>query len=673
MSGDGWLAPGTCGVQLAMFDRLSSGMTRVADELDAAGRQLFAILTAAEVDTGPAMDVKGVARWVNGVAPELRRRAGLAHDLDAQRLSLPICTADGSFLRMPDRLGDQTAQASGYQAADLLRRATEGDRGALYSLLDYQQHAANPHFVKALLERLGPTALLDIPYGLTRELRVDVNDRSKMLTANAADTRAALALLAHALAKGTDPASPAYVGDAYLKALADNGRAGFPSGQTHPHHVGYQALATILAADPKTRYSDTFLRTVGSDMIAYTRHNPAPWRPIPDTAAIRELGTLLDDPAHPDPSPTDILQPLLIAAANTRTGAQALLGTPPGEPTSNLTYLLHDRTKIWGTTDQATALGRTISAAASGADPESRRLFDEFTAVRGADLLTHVKYADGHKLQAERDDLDPLSGLRPTTTDLLLAHLPEVISRVDAAPASSDAAYERLRHYFALTADASLDEPSFARLVAAHLTLLDEAARTYARTGNEAPLLIYAQSAGHLLALRTEISAAIAHSTSQSNEQLKSRIDSTLDLFSPSAWLESTFHLPPEVASLATAGLTEKAKSLTYNLLADHSQSTNTEQSRTTQQTTLTRQIDKVVISAYAISIGRDGDSTLPESISRMGSSAGWDDDQFKHFLNWSTEFDEGFSGVRGLVRDRISSGYSGTVDSLARIEADGE
>jgi hypothetical protein len=72
---DGWLDPGTCGVQLGKFEQLTDMMNRSGPELERLAQQLYKALATAGVDTAPAMEIARIAKWANvvkiaGVKPD---------------------------------------------------------------------------------------------------------------------------------------------------------------------------------------------------------------------------------------------------------------------------------------------------------------------------------------------------------------------------------------------------------------------------------------------------------------------------------------------------------------------------------------------------------------------------------------------------------------------------
>lgn len=463
--GDGWLDPGTCGVKLAEFERMTQQLTRAAPELAELAHQLWQALNGAKVSTAPAMEIKRIAAWADQAAADLRRRNQLAHQLDRQRLAFVVCRPDGNYVKLPDRYTDQVAYAAGRRSADLFRRAADGDAAARAALRRIQAGDVTPMFAKGLLEALGPKALLELPMDLTLRLAGDIRQHRDGVDANAAETRALLAVLGKSLALATRPGTDAYLGDEYLHQLTAAGRTNFPPLSSPPNGTtGYQALSTLLTAAGDTRFSTAFLGVVGNDMVVYDSQLRKRLGELPhlDLASKNGLGNALDPTTtkvDPTERKTDFLSPLLTAAAlSGREGAQAILlkRTPMGpfekgrEPafTSALTYLLHDRRPVWAATDHGAALGKALQTAATGQDKESKALAFTAAKILANDARKHFVVKDGKLIAEDRGPIDSLwhgqvadaiarpkhydelSGLRPAMATVLVAHMEELHSIV---------------------------------------------------------------------------------------------------------------------------------------------------------------------------------------------------------------------------------------------------
>lgn len=477
MSRDAWLAPGTCGVKLAEFERITQQMTQAAPKLRELADALWQALNGAGVSTAPAMEVKRIAAWADEAASDLRRRCLLVHDLDRQKLAFTICRPDGTYRTLPDRYTDQVAHANGRRSAELFRRAASGDASAQAALRRLRPGDITPMFAKALLESLRPEELLKLPMALAQRLAGDIGRQRPSRDAHAADTRATLALLGRSLALATDPGGKGYLGDDYLSALREAGRTNLPPLSTPPNGTsGYQSLATLIGSAGDVRFSTRFIDLVGNDMIAYDSglRKTLGQAPLPDLTGKYALGNALDPSTTTvtgGERKTDFLAPLLEAAAVSGTAAsQALLnhramgpvatGPQPRTSGTNLQYLLHDRRSVWAESDHGAALGKTIRSAATGQDPESTRLAFAAAQILATDARKNVEVKDGKFQVGDRGPFDAiwhgelgdalarphhydeLSGLRPAMAHVLVAHLDRLhdivrLSGYDERPGST--------------------------------------------------------------------------------------------------------------------------------------------------------------------------------------------------------------------------------------------
>ncbi|MFC9969385.1 hypothetical protein ACFVH6_00625 [Spirillospora sp. NPDC127200] len=446
---DKWLAPDTCGVKLAEFERMTQEMDRAAPQLAALADQLWQALNGAGVSTAPAMEIKRIAAWAREAATELRRRNALARDLDRERIAMKVSRADGTYLMLPDRYTDQIGYAEGRRVAALARRAASGDRAALTELQRRRPEDVTPAMAKALMTELGASGLLDITGRLADQVRAHRED-----TALARANWNTLGLLGRGLAFATDPGQKSgYAGGPFLGDLVREGQGTFPPSARLPAGItGYQALSTLLATAGDARFSPEFFRVVGTGMIAHDRHIRETFgnAPLPDLTARFRNGA---DPSSAPGKGTDFLIPLLnAAAASGRQGAQALFrGAPMGPhakdaPAStkmgNLEYLLSDRRELWGKAPQAdhgAALGEALRVAASGQDELSRALAFDAGKLLADDARKHFTVKDGKMTAGDEDRLDALSGFRVPAAHLFAAHISKM-NRIYQAYRVSDQA-----------------------------------------------------------------------------------------------------------------------------------------------------------------------------------------------------------------------------------------
>lgn len=124
---------GFTGVKQPAFDMLVSKHSSAGSQLDVLAARLWAELNLAGLDTSPAIRIREIAKRVNTQAEDLRRRQRLVHEMVRQGVSFGtgLCTPGGTYLAMPDRVGDLMAKLDGRAAAELARRAANGDRQAL--------------------------------------------------------------------------------------------------------------------------------------------------------------------------------------------------------------------------------------------------------------------------------------------------------------------------------------------------------------------------------------------------------------------------------------------------------------------------------------------------------------------------------------------------------------
>jgi hypothetical protein len=672
VSGDGWLEPGVCGVQLSMFEQLTLEMGRSEGDLEQLGRRLYAALASAGADTGPALEISRVARWAHEAGTDLRRRQRLAQDLDAQQPRAALSVVDGVFVRLPDEYSDQQAQISGYQAADLFERATAGDRGALRSLRNYERFIGDPYFARGLLERLGAVGVLNVPFGLSRELRTDANRHDAMLDANTADTRAAMELLGRALADGTRPLSAGYAGDGFLTALTAAGRAGFPPENSRPRYFGYQGLGTILGSGSgAVKYSDAFMRVVGRDMIAHERQNDvASWRAVPDAAGIYESGASQGEGEQPG----HYLQGLLMAAGASRAGAQILLDyTPAGETSGNLRYLLHERRRMWAGTDHGAALGNVLRTAASGEDERSREIFDEIVRVLGADQLKLMKYEAGGLKIDDREAFDELSGLRAAMGDLLISQLDHVSTKLYAAEDSGHivrGSRERTRLLLAVIADTVTDDAAYTALFKAHvghLRLWIDDQNGKGREG-EVGLAMGAGSLGRLLALRTETMKALKVQEDKVNAALKAKIDFGLGLVDPAAYL-TRFRVPPEITGPAGAKVFDEISKHLVERLGENAEKGNTENHRISDEDRMRDLVNQMLLSSAVFHLEYQAAEVVGEVFAENGKilpPSTWDEGQAEAFYDWCRERDVPIPKLNNTVNSAVDSARDGTIEKFA-------
>ncbi|MER6944940.1 hypothetical protein ABT294_13030 [Nonomuraea sp. NPDC000554] len=471
------------GVKQAEFDTMASKHTEAARRLEELAQTLHTELQSAGLDPSPAARLRQLAGRITTQAEDLRRRQKLVHELQRQKVTFGRSTPAGSFLEMPDGLEAAKGLLDGTLAGRAALNATDGDAKALAELEKYASRTGDAEFVKAFLGTLGAGGVTRLPGSLAARLRDAMNhgdsDRVAQLSLQG---KAALRMLSTALANGTDPKNPAYMGAGFLKDLVKEGRAEHKAGDTK--YSGYQAQALIWPAhDGKTPFSKEFMEVVGRDVIGYEHEQRKDaWAasqdllgrtfagaqiPIFDLAGALGIGTALRPETQAGrpraKAGSSVVDDLFHAAKSSREASHALLDhTPAGWKESVLDYLLTTR---WGASrylDDYAPFNDMLVTATTGRDETSRKLAAEMTKiiadeVRGAfgkadsgnleikdrdtfDRFASLSYPLGRAIAANVDELSRLL-LNHATFDKVTA---EDMSYALALATSDDAAFEAL-------------------------------------------------------------------------------------------------------------------------------------------------------------------------------------------------------------------------------------
>lgn len=526
---------GAVGVKQPAFDQMVARFTAACGQVEQCAQALQWELSQAQLPVGPATRLRGMAGRMRAEASDLRRRQAILQHLQATTAYVPQWTPTGTLWDLPDDIRALQAGMDGGKAAELAKKAAQGDAKALSQLQKYGAQAGDPNFAKALLLGLGAKGVIELPASLAKKLKSDVvaGDGDKASTDRTLIV-GTLTMLSKALAVGTGPRGldPDSV---FMHQLKAEGRAEhrFPGGGGT--YRGYQSLSTVLGmSDGHPPFSPQFMRTIGRDMIDFDRTRPGlkpqpivPGRPyepptstdpLPDLGGLLHLGWLLT-PAKYAPAqqgngldrPTDYLNGLMKAAAFSKEASQALLK-------NNLGYLLHDRREKWARTDHGTTLGLAMKAAMSDHDKESMSLFAEARKVLGKDIRANVK-ADGGKLKVlNLGQLEQLSGLRYSLGLIMGSHL-EDIDTSFAGKNSAAADYDALLAYVALDNEAfwALANNQIAR------TRMGLDAQYSSGRGADEMLAQRMGMLGHLFALRQEMLGAVG-------EQYKKQSDAKGEL-----------------------------------------------------------------------------------------------------------------------------------------------
>ncbi|MEV1239908.1 hypothetical protein [Nonomuraea sp. NPDC049750] len=390
------------GVKPAEFDTMAGKHTEAARRLEELAQALHSELQGAGLDTSPAARLRQLAGRVTTQAEDLRRRQKLVHELQRQKVTFGMSTAAGSFLEMPDGLEAAKGLLDGTLAGRAALNAADGDAKALAELKKYAARTGDAEFVKAFLGTLGAQGVTRLPGSLAARLRdAGTHGDSDRLAQLSSQGKEALRMLSAALARGTDPKNPAYMGAEFLKDLVREGRAQQKAGDTK--YTGYQAQALIWRAhDGKPPYSKEFMEVVGRDVIVYEfEQRKDEWAaskdllgrmfagaqvPIVDLAGALGLGSMLRPGTHVGNPGTkassSLVDDLFQAAKSSREASHALLDhTPAGWQESVLDYLLTSR---WGASRYLGDYGPfndMLVTATTGQDATSQRLAADMVKI----------------------------------------------------------------------------------------------------------------------------------------------------------------------------------------------------------------------------------------------------------------------------------------------------
>ncbi|WP_433439900.1 hypothetical protein [Nonomuraea sp. CA-141351] len=421
------------GVKLPEFDTMTSKHTEAARRLEELAQALHSELQSAGLDSSPAARLRQLAGRVTTQAEDLRRRQKLVHELQRQRVTFGRSTPAGSFLDMPDSLEAANGLLDGTLAGRAALNAAEGDARALAALERYASRTGDAEFVKAFLGALGAHGVTRLPGSLAAQLRdARAHGDSDRMAQLSRQGQKALRMLSTALAKGTDPKNPAYVGADFLKDLVKEGRAEHKAGDTK--YSGYQAQALIWRVhDGQPPFSKKFMEVVGRDVIAYEyEQRKDEWAarkdplgrifadaqvPIVDLAGALGLGNLFRPGTHAGSPVTkgtsSVVDDLFHAAKSSREASHALLDhTPAGWKESVLDYLLTTRWDASRYVGDYAPFNDMLLTATTGQDATSQKLAAEMTKILAGEVRGAFGKADSGLEIRDREVFDrytPLS------------------------------------------------------------------------------------------------------------------------------------------------------------------------------------------------------------------------------------------------------------------------
>ncbi|MFI7634309.1 hypothetical protein [Nonomuraea sp. NPDC049400] len=439
---------GFTGVRQPEFDTMTSKHTEAAERLEALARILHSELQIAGLDTSPAARLRQLAGRVTAQAEDLRRRQKLVHELQRQRVTFGRSTPAGSFLDMPDSPEAAKGLLDGTLAGRAALNAADADAKALAELEKYASRTGNAEFVKAFLGVLGARGVTRLPGSLAAQLR-DARTRgdSDRMAQLAGQGQKALRMLSTALAKGTDPKDPAYVGADFLKDLVREGRAEQKAGDTK--YSGYQAQALIWRVhDGKPPFSREFMEIVGRDVIVYEyEQRNDEWAaskdllgrafagaqvPIFDLAGAFGLGALLRPGTYagsPGANGTSsVVDDLFHAAGSSREASHALLDhTPAGWKEPVLDYLLTTRWDASRYRGDYAPFNDMLATATTGQDATSRKLAAELTKILADEVRGTFGKADSGNLEIrDREAFDRYAPLSYSLARAIAANIDQL-------------------------------------------------------------------------------------------------------------------------------------------------------------------------------------------------------------------------------------------------------
>ncbi|WP_066939638.1 hypothetical protein [Microtetraspora fusca] len=471
---------GFTGVKQPDFDTMTAGHTRAAGQLDRLAQALYGELQGAGLDTGPALRLRDLARRVGTQAEDLRRRQAMIQEMERQRVAFGTCTPGGGTLfGMPDALDAAQGFLDGAVAGRAASSVASGDTAALAKLEKYAAKAGNADFVKAFLNQLGAKGVTELPGSLAAALRAGrLNGETEAVAGLSARGKKTLRMLSDILSRATDPKNPAYMGEGFLKALAEQGRAEHTSGDVQSY-AGYQAQALIWAAhDGKKPFSRKFMEIVGRDAVVYEQEQYKDrWSfgagvglgkvPLYDLAAALGLGGLLKpDPQVGAKDKASVVDDLLRVAGTDKDAAHALLDhTPPGWKQSVLEHLLTTRLDAFHFSGEFGAFERVLLAGTTGQDPTSRKLAAEMTKILADEVRgAFGKAGDGNLEVTDKDVLDRLAPLRYPLARAIAANIDQLSRLLLHHDTFGKVAAQDMSYALAL---ATTDEAGFEALIRA--------------------------------------------------------------------------------------------------------------------------------------------------------------------------------------------------------------
>ncbi|KAB8197098.1 hypothetical protein FH608_000530 [Nonomuraea phyllanthi] len=416
--------------------QLGYGVQNAGKGLTECAAQLRAILNEVGLTHPGAAAIGRIGQWLTDQAPDLYRRRDLAYeaekvDVDVFGNPMPGALVPPGLTRIDEsRMIPAKVRAEAAQAAPLFAAAARGDAGALHKLAAYKERLSDPAFATALLEQIGPQALLTIPAAMGTRVRKALDADRDTAEPIRRQNRDVLSMLSTALAAATDATKDTHLGRRFMKELKRQGRTEIPApdmgGLTN---AGYWSLGQILAAAPKQAYSEWFMKTIGQDMIRWDRDYLKEHRErfLPKDTDVYNLPAPIDTRPFQGSDAIGAADPiaaLMTIAGTSRERAQALL-----DSRDLLKYLLSDRRPQWEMGDRGESLGAAMEAAMKGADADSKRLAVTAGQILADVVKPHVSFNDAGELEIkDPSELDRLSGIRDNMGRILAEHTDDIVS-----------------------------------------------------------------------------------------------------------------------------------------------------------------------------------------------------------------------------------------------------
>lgn len=294
------------------------------------------------------------------------------------------------------------------EAADLMKRAAQGDAAALAELRQHRDQFSDPYFAKRLATTLGAEGMAELPSQMGRVLSAHLPTDSQTI-AVVNRNRELLGMLSDTLAAAGDPNNPAWDSPQAYRDFVDDIKETGREMTGVPPAPGYWAIGQILdTADGNPPYADSFLTDVGEDMKSWVKQNESletTFGPYQGAAAdiLNQPGS---DPRIPG-NGGDPLAGLMQAAGHSPEAAQALVTGPDGQ---EIDPYLYDRE--WA--DKADRFGLALEAAAdpNSADPETAAHIASDVVDRIGTDLANDRAATDLRFDGMQDSLGRILGDR---------------------------------------------------------------------------------------------------------------------------------------------------------------------------------------------------------------------------------------------------------------------